>query len=75
MQKKWVIFMRHQKTNKNNKLQSFYLRMPEDLIEEIQAQAQEKNISKAAMVVELCRQGLRHPAVSQDVSDWLQRNV
>jgi hypothetical protein len=49
--------------------------MPEDLIEEIQAQAAEKNISKAAMVVELCRQGLRHPAVSQDVSDWLQRNA
>ena len=67
--------MRRQKTNENNKLQSFYLRMPEDLIEEIQAQAQEKNISKAAMVVELCRQGLRHPAVSQDVSDWLQRNA
>ena len=69
-------FMKHQKANKNNELKPLFFRCPSDLLAEIEAQSVAREQSKAAVVVDLLRQGLgQEPANQGSVSDWINRNA
>ena len=69
-------FMKHQKANKNNELKPLFFRCPSDLLAEIEAQSVAREQSKAAVVVDLLRQGLgQEPANQGSVSDWISRNA
>jgi len=68
--------MKHQKPNKNNELKPLFFRCPSDLLDQIEALSAAREQSKAAVVVDLLRQGLGETRVDQGaVSDWITRNV
>ena len=69
-------FMKHQKASKNNELKPLFFRCPSDLLAEIEAQSVSREQSKAAVVVDLLRQGLgQEPQQKGNVSDWISRNA
>jgi len=68
--------MKHQKPNKNNELKPLFFRCPSDLLDQIEALSAAREQSKAAVVVDLLRQGLGETRVDQGgVSDWITRNA
>ena len=68
--------MKHQKASKNNELKPLFFRCPSDLLAEIEAQSVAREQSKAAVVVDLLRQGLgQEPQQKGSVSDWINRNA
>jgi predicted DNA-binding protein len=54
-------------------LVGFYLRVPLELKERIDALAQEQRTSQAQVVVDLVSRAIDMPAPDPKVSDWLKR--
>lgn len=61
------------KRQKSANLVGFYLRVPLDLKERIDALAQEQRTSQAQVVVDLVSRAIDMPAPDPKVSDWLKR--
>jgi hypothetical protein len=61
------------KRQKSANLVGFYLRVPLELKERIDALAQEQRTSQAQVVVDLVSRAIDMPAPDPKVSDWLKR--
>ena len=61
------------KRQKSANLVGFYLRVPAQLKDRIDALAQEQKTSQAQVVVDLVLRALELPAPDPKVSDWLKR--
>jgi predicted transcriptional regulator len=61
------------KRQKSANLVGFYLRVPLELKERIDALAQERRTSQAQVVVDLVSRAIDMPAPDPKVSDWLKR--
>lgn len=61
------------KRQKSANLVGFYLRVPLELKERIDALAQEQRTSQAKVVIDLVSRAIDMPAPDPKVSDWLKR--